>query len=219
MNIAQLFKKDINPVNVKNIGIKAPTHLTEVPDVASRPYYNNGSYDSQITNAYLLHNVTNPSLWGHYYSITAKIEKQPWHGLSGALSYTYSASRVINDGVGDQLYSVWNTHVAQNGANAIELGYAGYVMPHRVLGNIKYEIDYLKYFGSSISIAYYGGPVNRYSLCYYGSSSILGTGAYNYAMASNYNRVARPAVVMINEGKAIEEPLLQVLELFLLLEE
>ncbi len=175
-----VFKKDINPVNVKNIGIKAPTHLTEVPDVASRPYYNNGSYDSQITNAYLLHNVTNPSLWGHYYSITAKIEKQPWHGLSGALSYTYSASRVINDGVGDQLYSVWNTHVAQNGANAIELGYAGYVMPHRVLGNIKYEIDYLKYFGSSISIAYYGGPVNRYSLCYYGSSSILGTGAYNY---------------------------------------
>lgn len=32
--------------------------------------------------------------------------------------------------------------------------------------------------------------------------AVLTTGAYNYAMASNYNRVPRPAMVMISEGKA-----------------
>ncbi len=31
---------------------------------------------------------------------------------------------------------------------------------------------------------------------------VFGTGAYNFAMASNYNRVPRPAMVLINEGKS-----------------
>jgi diaminopimelate decarboxylase len=32
--------------------------------------------------------------------------------------------------------------------------------------------------------------------------AVLATGAYNYSMASNYNRVPRPAVVMVSGGKA-----------------
>lgn len=32
--------------------------------------------------------------------------------------------------------------------------------------------------------------------------AVLSTGAYNYSMASNYNRVPRPAVVMLREGRA-----------------
>lgn len=32
--------------------------------------------------------------------------------------------------------------------------------------------------------------------------AVLATGAYNYSMASNYNRLPRPAVVMVNEGVA-----------------
>ena len=34
--------------------------------------------------------------------------------------------------------------------------------------------------------------------------AVCTTGAYNYSMASNYNRVARPAIVMIHEGKAYQ---------------
>lgn len=32
--------------------------------------------------------------------------------------------------------------------------------------------------------------------------AVLATGAYNYSMSSNYNRIPRPAVVMIEDGKA-----------------
>lgn len=32
--------------------------------------------------------------------------------------------------------------------------------------------------------------------------AVLATGAYNYSMSSNYNRIPRPAAVMINDGKA-----------------
>jgi diaminopimelate decarboxylase len=32
--------------------------------------------------------------------------------------------------------------------------------------------------------------------------AVYGTGAYNYSMASNYNRMTRPALVMVNKGKS-----------------
>ena len=31
--------------------------------------------------------------------------------------------------------------------------------------------------------------------------AILSTGAYNYSMSSNYNRVPRPPIIMIKDGK------------------
>ena len=33
---------------------------------------------------------------------------------------------------------------------------------------------------------------------------MLATGAYGYSMASNYNRVPRPAVIFVENGKAQE---------------
>ena len=32
--------------------------------------------------------------------------------------------------------------------------------------------------------------------------AVLATGAYNYSMSSNYNRLQKPAVVMLKDGKA-----------------
>ena len=32
--------------------------------------------------------------------------------------------------------------------------------------------------------------------------AVLATGAYNYSMSSNYNRIPRPAVVMVSKGKS-----------------
>ena len=31
---------------------------------------------------------------------------------------------------------------------------------------------------------------------------VLSTGAYNYSMASNYNRIGRPAAVLVHQGEA-----------------
>ncbi|MDF2532824.1 MAG: diaminopimelate decarboxylase, partial [Clostridia bacterium] len=32
--------------------------------------------------------------------------------------------------------------------------------------------------------------------------AVYGTGAYNYSMSSNYNRLTRPALVMVNKGES-----------------
>jgi len=40
------------------------------------------------------------------------------------------------------------------------------------------------------------------STCRYDTVAVCTTGAYNYSMASNYNRLVRPAVVMLKDGKS-----------------
>ena len=174
-SIEATYKKDINPVTVKNIGLNAPTTLSEAKFVAARPYYNNGYRDSQITNAYLIYNVTNPKLWGDYFSLTTSLEKNFPFGINARVAYTYANSRVLNNGVGDQVYSVWNGLTSVRGANNAELGYASFVNPHRIIGNINWHKDYAKYFGTSISLAYYGGISSRTHMTYNGN--ILGDGS------------------------------------------
>ena len=40
------------------------------------------------------------------------------------------------------------------------------------------------------------------SICRGDILACLTTGAYNYSMASNYNKIPRPPIVMLNEGKS-----------------
>lgn len=171
------YKKDINPITVRNIGLNAPTSVATADGVAARPYYNNGTADSQITSAYLLYNVTNPKLWGYYYSLTAQLEKSFSRGFRASVAYTYADSKVLNNGVGDQVYSVWNGLTSVRGANNPELGYASYVNPHRVIANLSYSKDYAKHFGTTVSLAYYGS-VGRTHLTY--KSNVIGDGSSCY---------------------------------------
>ena len=124
--------------------------------------------------------MTDPALWGNYFSVTAKLEKSFWKGLVGSFSYTYSQSKVLSDGVGDQLYSVWKSLVSQKGTNNAELGYASYVMPHRLMGNLSYTADYGKFFGTTVALSYYGGPNGRANANYV--ENVFGDGAYNYSL-------------------------------------
>lgn len=173
-----VYKKDIQVVTLTDIGLKAPTRVISVPGIAARPYYENGFYDGQIQHAYLINNP-NTKL-GSYYSVTAKLEKDFSFGLSAKASYTYAHSKVINDGVGDQPGSAWKAFITQYGTNNPELGYASYVMPHRVIGTLTYTKDYAKYFGSQIAVSYYGGPTMRGSVDYV--NNVFGDGAYNYSL-------------------------------------
>ncbi len=181
-SVEGILKEDLNVVTLTNIGLQAPTSLvsTGVDGVSARPYYNNGRYDGQITDAYLINNVSGLGKAGQYYSVTAKLEKNNWHGLSASVAYTYSHAKVIIDGIGDQPGSAWKGLVSQRGTNNPELGYASYVMPHRVLGNISYSVDYAKFFGTTVALSYYGGPTSRANADYV--NNVYGDGAYNYSL-------------------------------------
>ena len=179
-SVEGVYSKEMYPTTITNIGLRAPSALAEVPDVSARPYYANGSYDSNMANVFLLRNVNNRALWGYYYSVTANLQKKLWKGFTGNISYTYTDARSINDGIGDQVSSAWKALVSKRGTNSMELGIPNYVMPHRVMGSITWNKDYYKYFGTTIALYYYGGPRSRGSVDYV--NNIYGDGAYQYSL-------------------------------------
>lgn len=179
-SVEGVYSKEMYPVTVTNVGLRAPVSLMEVPDVMARPYWKNGSYNADMANVYVLRSVDNPALWGYYYSITASLQKKLWKGFTGNISYTYTDARSVNDGVGDQVSSTWKAFVSRRGTNSIELGVPNYVMPHRVMGNITWSKDYYQFFGTTVALYYYGGPRSRGSVDYY--DNLYADGAYAYTL-------------------------------------
>jgi len=106
---------------------------------------------------------------GYYSSVTLKLEKDLWNGLSGMVAYTRSWAKSLLDGSGDQMYSVWTLYTTVNGANNPELGYSGFVLPDNLIGSLSYN-----YKDFTISLFYNGGEGGRGSYVY--SSNIVGDG-------------------------------------------
>jgi hypothetical protein len=173
-SIEGIYNRDIHPVVVTNVGLK-PGVSTAISGYAdNRPYYGL-YYDSTLKNAYLL---TNAGKNGYYFSITAKFEKSFDFGLDAMIAYTFSKSKNVNDGVGDQVSSAWATPNNTFGGNVQELSFSNYVMPHRLIASVSYRKEYLKKLATTVSLFYEGAPNGRLSYTY--TTSILGDGgAYN----------------------------------------
>lgn len=103
---------------------------------------------------------------GYYFSLTGRLEKQFNHSLFGSLAYTYTDSKNLFDGGGDQPLSAWQGTPTVNGANNLGLGYNGNTLPHRVIGSLSYRQEYLGHLGTTLSVFYEGASQGRYSYTY-----------------------------------------------------
>lgn len=166
-----IYNQDVNPVTIRNIGLTAPVS-SAIPNYADNRLYYGANYNSVLKTAYLLKNTDKA---GYYYSLTAKLEKNNWHGFSGMVAYTHSKATSLGDGWGDQVYSAYQNAATVNGMNQEELGAPSYVMPHRIIGSIGYTKEYGKHFATSIGLFYEGGPQGRTSYTYTGNT--LGDGS------------------------------------------
>ena len=162
LSVEGIYSKDINPAVVLNVGLK-PGVSTAIPNYADNRLVYGPNYNSTLKNPYLL---TNSKNGGNYYSLTLKADKQFDFGLNASIAYTYSEAKNVTDGVGDQVASAFTTPNTVNGANQQELGYASYVMPHRVIATVSYRKEYLKHFATAVSLTYEGGPRGRLSYTY-----------------------------------------------------
>lgn len=105
---------------------------------------------------------------GYYWSLTAKIDKQFSNGISAFVAYTKSGSKVLYDGVGDQLLNTWSLTPIVGQANSPELSYAGYIVPDRIIAGISFRKEYLERFATSISLFYEGSSQGTFSYTYGG---------------------------------------------------
>ncbi|MEG1592707.1 MAG: hypothetical protein RR391_17745 [Chryseobacterium sp.] len=166
-----IYNYDVNPVTITNMAYKDPTS-SAIPDYADNRLHWSELYNKAVyRGAYLLHNADEK---GYYYSVTAKLEKTYWRGLSAMVAYTYSNGKTLNDGWGDQMYSAYQSNPNVNGSNFQTLGYSNYIMPHRLIASISYSKEYAKHFRTGISLFYEGGPAGKVSYTY--TSNVVGDG-------------------------------------------
>ena len=82
------------------------------------------------------------------------------------VAYTRSWAQTLNDGFGDQVISAWTSNVTVNGANNRELGFANFVRPNNLIAALSYNIEYGRFFGTTISLFYNRGNSGRASFTY-----------------------------------------------------
>lgn len=112
-------------------------------------------------NAVLVTNSSN----GFYFSTTAQLEKKI-SSFNFSIAYSRSLSKNYNDGDGDQTLSSLNAAPSVNGINQPATGYAGYVMPNRLVSTLTYTKQYAKHLRFSIGLICQGSNDGRFSYTY-----------------------------------------------------
>ncbi|MBB4600592.1 outer membrane receptor protein involved in Fe transport [Hymenobacter luteus] len=176
-----IYNKDLNTAIFRNANLVEPRNLgvSGYPD--SRLIYPNNNQDKFLNpingagqavpngtagggafNAIVLDNANK----GYYWSLTGKLERQFDNGLYASVAYTRSDARNLYDGGGDQPLSAWQQTPTVNGSNNLQLSYASYVVPDRVIASVSYKREYLKNLATTLSVFYEGSQQGRFSYVY-----------------------------------------------------
>ncbi|MDR2026014.1 MAG: TonB-dependent receptor [Prevotellaceae bacterium] len=184
-SVEAIYGRDINPVVVYKDGLVDPVamNISGYPDHRMMYLAGNAKFVHKLNSAGQLDPTTANNAGatplfvtnynkntGYYTSLTFRLEKTLWQGLSGMIAYTRSQAKSFHDGGGDQMYSLWNGYATVNGSNTPELGYASYVTPNSLIGSLAY-----KYKDFAVSLFYRGSNDGRTS--YYYTSNIVNDGA------------------------------------------
>jgi hypothetical protein len=152
-----------NPTNLKFINpLTSATFNATTNPRPSYPVASGAANGTQAFNSIVLKNGNK----GHYMSLTIKVDKQFSGGLFASAAYTKSFANNLFDGNGDQPLSAWQGTANVNGSNFARLGYAGFVVPDRVIGAISYRREYFKHLATTMSLVYEGGIQGRFSYTY-----------------------------------------------------
>ena len=171
-----IYNKDITAVYVHKLGQAEVEGGVELPgEPAARPSWKSEALKNSQNKDVQPYYITNTDAKGHYYSVTAMLQKDFLFGLSAMAAYTYSASKSASEGIGDQVSSAYNTMTYSSmGSNVAELGHSAYVSPNRLIANVSYRIDEGSFGATTLGLFYEG-----YNHCYVGGYSYT---RYSYTM-------------------------------------
>ncbi len=173
-----IYNKDMHTAVFRNPNLVAPTPLAVAGYVDNRMIYPAtvpqrfinplttaglaSPLGTQAFNTIVLDNGDK----GMYASLTAKIDKQFRNGVFASLAYTKSVANNLFDGSGDQPLSAFQSTATVNGSNSPVLGYAGFVVPDRLVGTFSFKKEYIKHLATTFSVMYSGSIDGRFSYTY-----------------------------------------------------
>lgn len=118
--------------------------------------------------------LTNTKVKGNSFSATFGLSLPSAKGFSGSLFYTYSSANEISGNPGSSASSAWVGSPSINSPNDQILMPSAYAVPHRVVANLSYRIEYLNHLATTVSLFFEGAHQGRFSYIYNGSISGAG---------------------------------------------
>lgn len=154
-----LYTKDLNDVKMRNANLKAPDGNLTGAD--SRPYYtsNDKFLYPNLGEVIVLENTHK----GYSFSATGQVSKAFTRGFFGSLAYTYTYATEVSPNPGSRANSAWESIANRGTSNDVELYYSSYAIPHRIVGNISYRLEYAGHLASTISLYYEGASQGNIS--------------------------------------------------------
>lgn len=164
-----LYTRDINAVyqfganravSANRMNYAGDTREVVLPGAANSVAFNSAL---GANNATIL---TNTDLKGYALSATAGLLVPDYKGFSGSLYYTYSEAKEVSANSGSSANSAWGASPNINSPNDEMLNISNFAVPHRVVANFSYRIEYAKNFATTIGLFYNGAHQGRYSYVY-----------------------------------------------------
>ena len=82
------------------------------------------------------------------------------------VAYTYTVAKDVSSNPGSTASSAWSSNTVVSYLNNPELSWSDFAVPHRVVGNISYRIEYAKHLASTFSLYYSGAAQGRATFAY-----------------------------------------------------
>ena len=162
-----IYNYDMETVTAQRLGYKEVAGVTLPGEPSSRAQWVSEGIKSSNGQTVAPYYLTNDNHHGHYYSLTAQLQKTFGFGLDIMAAYTRSESKGIQEGWGDQVNSMFaGGNHSVNGSNYPEIGYSGFVAPNRVIANVSYRLQEGRHLATTFGVFYEG--LNQ---CYVGGNS------------------------------------------------
>lgn len=165
-----IYTKDIYAVSMRNPNLKNPTDRYSGPD--DRLYYPGSLptyYDGLGTPIVLENNKK-----GYSFAATAQLSKAFNNGFYGSVAYTYTLATEISPNPGSRATSAWQSIANVNGPNDQVVGMSQYAIPHRIVANLSYRVEYAKHLASTFTLLYTGS--NGFLINYTTNGSVVRDG-------------------------------------------
>lgn len=171
-----IYTKNLDDVYMFNANQKAPDATVNLGGGVTRPSYSSSAarkLNSQSGNAIVLENTG----MGYSFAATAQISKAFSKAFFGQLAYTYTLAADVTANPGSQATSVWSANPTSLTQNDLELSYSNFMVPHRIVANLSYRVEYIKHLATTISLFYQGSSWANYTFVYNGDVNNDGNSA------------------------------------------
>lgn len=157
-----IYTKDINATYQFNANRKpAAGKMNYAGD--NRDFWNGSANATYNTATGAVVPVLSNTKKGESMAFSAGLTLPARKGFYGSLFYNYTSAKDISGNPGSAANSAWSNNYSINDPNEQLLGQSQYGIPHRLVGNVSYRIEYANHLATTVSLFYQGQNAGRFS--------------------------------------------------------